>query len=214
MFIALFLGLSLSADVLKVGSAAPAMSTDSVVKGKDVKSFESGKVYVVEFWATWCPPCRAAVPHLTALQKQYPEITVIGVAGAELPSREGDRRLATVTDFVTTQGEKMNYTVLFDGDRSMFKDWMDAAKQSGIPCAFVVDGTGKVVHIGFPSAEVDAAVERAVAAQKQKKDSDAKKPSDSQRPSDPKKASDPKKPSDPKKDSGPGSKSNGTTGTP
>ena len=68
--------------VLAAGSPAPPLTVDAWVKGDAVKAFEPGKVYVVEFWATWCGPCVRNIPNLNALQKQYPELTVIGVAAS------------------------------------------------------------------------------------------------------------------------------------
>lgn len=178
MLTAMLLTLSL-ADVLGVGKPAPPMSADSVVKGKAVTTFEPGKVYVVEFWATWCPPCVRSVPHLTALQKKHPEATVIGVAGSERPARNGGNLEDGVKEFVKKQGSKMDYTVVYDGDGTMAQTWMVPAKQRGIPCAFVVDGEGKISHIGFPDDSLDAAVEKAVkASAKAPQKPDAKKPAD------------------------------------
>jgi len=45
-----------------------------------VKGFDKDKTYVVEFWATWCGPCKATIPHLTKLQKEHPDVTFIGVS--------------------------------------------------------------------------------------------------------------------------------------
>lgn len=154
---ALALGAALQADPsngsLTVGDKPPALEVSAWVKGDAVKSFESGKVYVVEFWATWCGPCRKSIPHLTELQKEYREkgVTIIGVS-----VWENDQ--AAVKPFVEKQGDNMAYTIAMDavpagakrGDGAMAKAWMDAAGEDGIPAAFVIDRTGTVAWIGSP----------------------------------------------------------------
>ncbi len=134
---------------LKVGSAAPKISVDGWVKGERVRKLEPGTAYVVEFWATWCPPCVASIPHLTELQKANPNIIFIGVAGSERTKNAA----AGVKKFVAGQGEKMEYRVAIDSDNSMSKAWMQAAKQGGIPCAFVVGTDGKIAFIGHPTSD-------------------------------------------------------------
>ncbi|MEK6700788.1 MAG: TlpA disulfide reductase family protein [Planctomycetota bacterium] len=137
---------------LKVGSAAPALSANNWVKGKEVKSFEKGKVYVVEFWATWCGPCLTSIPHLTETAKAHSDVTFIGMASSERAPKDGaaDERLTKIEKFVKDQGDKMGYTVAYDADRKMSKGWMEPAGQGGIPCAFIVDGEGKIAFIGHP----------------------------------------------------------------
>lgn len=135
---------------LKVGDAAPAISAETWVKGDAVTGFESGKVYIVEFWATWCPPCRESIPHLTQLQRKHKnELVIVGMASSERAAAQGqpDKRLDNLRDFVKKQGAKMDYRVAFDPSRSMSKAWMEPAKQQYIPTAFVVSGEGKVVWI-------------------------------------------------------------------
>ncbi len=184
-----------AAAALQVGSDAPAIKATSWVKGKDVKEFEKGKAYVVEFWATWCGPCIANIPHLTDLQKKYRDVTIIGMASSERKPQTGrDDRLQKVQNFVRAQGAKMNYTVAYDADREMGKAWLQAANQNGIPCAFVVDTEGKIAFIGHPGSdefetkigEVAEAAKKAAAEAKaakrknksksSKKDSQAVKP--------------------------------------
>lgn len=103
------LAVSLRADAgtLKIGDHAPALKVKSFVKGEPVKKFEDGKLYVVEFWATWCGPCKVSIPHLTELQKKYKQVKFIGVSVFE-------SKPADVEPFVTKMGDKMAYTVATD----------------------------------------------------------------------------------------------------
>lgn len=138
-------------STLTIGDPAPKLEVKEFVKGTPVKAFEPGKTYVVEFWATWCGPCRVSIPHLTELQKKYPGITFVGVS-----VWENDQ--AGVKPFVEKMGEKMDYRVAMDevpkgaqgSEGAMARTWMTAAGERGIPTAFVVNGQGKIAWIGHP----------------------------------------------------------------
>lgn len=136
---------------LRVGGSAPEIKYSKWVKGTAINNFEKGKTYVVEFWATWCPPCKTSIPHLTELQHKYKDIvTFIGMDGSERP-KPGETPLGLVEAFLKEWDKKMEYNVAMDTEEKfMMKNWMQAAAQNGIPCAFVVDKDTKIAWIGHP----------------------------------------------------------------
>jgi thiol-disulfide isomerase/thioredoxin len=144
-------GSKAEAKTLKVGDTAPPLSVDAWVKGDAVSGFEKGRVYVIEFWATWCIPCRASMPHLTELQKKYKDLTVICVAGNERVKKdEKDQRLDNLRKFVKERDADMGFRVAYDARNAMTAGWMTPAGQRGIPCGFIVDGDGKIAYVGYP----------------------------------------------------------------
>lgn len=131
---------------LKVGDKAPALSVEKWVKGDPITGFEKGRTYVVEFWATWCGPCVASMPHLSHLQKEYKDkVTIIGVT-----KEDPNNSLEQVTEMVNQKGDGMGYTVAWDDKHQTSDAYMKAAGQGGIPTSFVVDGSGTIVYIGHP----------------------------------------------------------------
>jgi thiol-disulfide isomerase/thioredoxin len=159
-FAALAGGSLARAQNLGLGDPAPKLEVKSFVKGEPISNLDPGKVHVVEFWATWCGPCIATIPHLTELQKKHPEVTFIGVSVFE-----NDQK--AVQPFVEKMGEKMSYRVAMDavpeggdrGDGAMAKNWMKAAGQDGIPTAFIINKDNKIAWIGHP-AQMDEPLEK------------------------------------------------------
>lgn len=148
---------------LKIGSDAPDLTIAKWIKGVPVEKFKPGNVYVVEFWATWCGPCKESIPHITELAKQNKQATFIGVSVWEDSEATDNAFIAKVDKFVKDMGDKMDYVVAADGfEGKMAKDWMAAADQNGIPTAFVVDQKGKIAWIGHPM-ELEDVVSKVVA---------------------------------------------------
>src|SRR4051794_38543923 len=132
---------------LAVGDDAPALAVSTWMQGDEVKSFEKGRVYVVEFWATWCGPCIVMMPHVAELQRQYKkDVTVIGFSAKDKLGNNEER----VAEFVKKRGPKLGYTFAYEEGDKTREAWMTAAGRGGIPCAFVVDREGKVAFIGHP----------------------------------------------------------------
>jgi len=145
---------------LGVGDAPPALQVSKWVKGAPVAGFEKGKIYVVEFWATWCPPCKKSIPELTAMAKKHKDkVTMIGVSVWE---RE-DTTVAMIEEFVKKMGDKMDYHVALDDGKKMAETWMTAAGQQGIPASFIVGTEGKIVWIGNPLVGLDRVLDEVVA---------------------------------------------------
>ncbi|WP_245286719.1 TlpA disulfide reductase family protein [Bradyrhizobium sp. ARR65] len=146
------LGVGLEANmVLDIGSPAPPIKVEKWLRGQPLKNFQTGKTYVVEFWATWCAPCLRALPELVQLQEKYRDLglEVVGVLAAEAATG-GDVR-NRVDAWLTKNVPNLNYRIAFDSTGEMEKLWMDASLSPGIPTSFVVDRDGRIAFIGHPS---------------------------------------------------------------
>ena len=170
----LFGGASLaSAQELTIGSKAPKLDIEHWVsngndKFKPVKEFEAGKVYLVEFWATWCGPCVMSMPHLAETQKKYADkgVQLISVSDEDLETVEGFLKKpvkgASKDDKENTYGKLTSvYCLTTDPDKSVYEGYMDAAGQNGIPTCFIVGKSGLIEWIGHPM-EMDEPLEKVV----------------------------------------------------
>lgn len=144
--LALVVAFAIPADAAKLGDRAPVLQIDKWIKGRPVslRTLKGRKVVVVEFWATWCSPCRASIPHLTEMQKKYRDQVVFVSITKE--------NAGVVKPFVDKMGDKMDYIVATDNQDRTYKSYMTAYGQNGIPHAFIVDKKGNVVYHGHPMA--------------------------------------------------------------
>ena len=152
-----FLSVAASAAV-DVGSTAPDWKLRAV-DGRDVSAADfAGKVLVIDFWATWCPPCRAEIPGFVELQKKYEKdgLVIVGISvdqgGVEL-----------VKKFIAQN--KINYSIVMADDK--VADTFGGIE--GIPTTFVIDRTGKIQlkEVGFVEpAEFEKRIKPLLAAPK------------------------------------------------
>jgi thiol-disulfide isomerase/thioredoxin len=125
--------------------AAPlADFTITDLDGRQISSASlRGKVVLVNFWATWCPPCRAEIPDLIALQQKYrDQVVVIGISEDESP-------VDTVRAFAREQ--KINYPIAMTTPE-LAKIFRGVA---ALPTTFVIDRDGKLAqrHVGLLNAQ-------------------------------------------------------------
>ena len=73
------------AGELQIGADAPPVDIEHVLKGEAVEEFENGNIYVLEFWATWCGPCRTSMPHISELQEHYKDYDVAFIGISDEP---------------------------------------------------------------------------------------------------------------------------------
>jgi thiol-disulfide isomerase/thioredoxin len=148
--VVLALGVVVLAEGL-VGKEPPEIKAEgwfNAEKGPTLADLK-GKVVVVEFWATWCPPCRKSIPHLIGLHEKYAKkgVTIVGLSNEPKD---------TVEPFV--QAQKMNYIVGW-GSKSAGDYGV-----RGIPTAFVIGRDGKVAWQGHPmDDEFEKAIANAIA---------------------------------------------------
>jgi thiol-disulfide isomerase/thioredoxin len=132
---------------LNIGDPAPPLRVRSWIKGTPVQQLKKGQVYVVELWATWCAPCRCAMPHLSALSQKYSgKVTIIGIDIMESKTTSVEK----VKNFVDSMGHRMDYNVAAEESYFMESGWLDASGEGGIPKSFVVNAEGRIAWIGHP----------------------------------------------------------------
>jgi peroxiredoxin len=128
-----------------------ALNGDSV----SLKTYR-GKVVLLDFWATWCAPCRLSIPELVELQKKYRDqgVVVLGISMDE-PQMFPDMYILAFKEAF-----KMNYTIL-RADQKVSMDYFGTASMA-IPTLFVINREGKLTDkiVGYAPGAVEDSLKR------------------------------------------------------
>jgi thiol-disulfide isomerase/thioredoxin len=135
-------GLMARTEKSMVGQPLPKLSVQWLEKKPDTE----GKPMIVEFWATWCPPCRESIPHLNEIYAKYKDkgLQVVGIT---------DENRAKIIKF--EKDVPIEYSVGLDVGGKYSKPF----GIQGIPHAVLVDKSGKVVWEGHPMSLKDSQIE-------------------------------------------------------
>jgi len=118
-------------------------NNDEVIKLSDLK----GKVVILDFWATWCGPCRETIPHIEAIYEKYKDkgVEVIGI------NMDESSKINAVVEFIKTNG--MKYQVISDAKGNVASQY----GVTSIPRFFIIDKKGNIdkMFIGYdPDMEI------------------------------------------------------------
>ncbi len=158
----LALGGTVAAGDLSIGDHAPPLAVARWIKGEPIQRLEPGRIYVVEFSATYCGPCIEVAPYLSSLQERYPNVTIMSVMTCE-PD------IAKVGPFIAKMGDRIRYRVALDkgpdGETpdpgAMRRTWMAAAGTHLLGTSFLVDKDGRIAWIGL-AKELDEPLQQVV----------------------------------------------------
>ncbi len=138
---------------IKVDQMAPEISLPGV-KDKAVNlSSLKGKVVLIDFWASWCGPCRAAMPGVVKLYQKYKN-KGFEVFGVSIDSKKADWIKAIAND-------KITYTQVND-TAGWYSPVAVAYGVDAIPNTFLLDKTGKVVAINLEEEELESKIKQLI----------------------------------------------------
>lgn len=135
-----------SAAALDRGSRAPEIGLTDLRGNRVTMASLKGKVVLIDFWASWCKPCKEEMPVLERLHKKY------GAKGLVVVGVSVDKDLAKAKEFISRTG--VSFAVVHDAEHSVASRYAPAK----MPSSFVVDKTGVIrfVHEGFEAGDAAA----------------------------------------------------------
>jgi thiol-disulfide isomerase/thioredoxin len=155
-------GAPVGAQRLRIGDPAPPLPITEWVKGQP-QSLAAGKgqkIFVLEFWATWCLPCIQDIPKLNELQERYRADGVV-VIGVTSPGAQR-QKLEDVKRFVQQRGDQLKYTIAWDQTDATQTNYLLAAGSMGIPYTVIIGKDGNVAWHGYSSPDLERVLDELV----------------------------------------------------
>ncbi|TAN64961.1 MAG: TlpA family protein disulfide reductase [Methylobacter sp.] len=140
------ISMSFNANASEVGQPAPPFNLPSLLQNQPVSLSQfSGKVVYVDFWASWCAPCRTSFPLLNKLQQKLKD------QGFEVVAINLDEDHANAEKFL--KDFPVTFTLLHDSKG----EWADKYVVDSMPTSFIVDRQGVIqnIHHGFTSGDIN-----------------------------------------------------------
>jgi thiol-disulfide isomerase/thioredoxin len=142
---------------LDTGKAAPDFLLEEISGAKVSLIGLKGKVVIIDFWATWCPPCLMSIPELVELQEKYKQsgLTIVGIS-VDDPGELSDKDLGAFSE-----KRRINYPVV-RADARVLKDYFAGDDNMAIPTLFLVDRQGMIAEkkVGFAPGSVEKAIKK------------------------------------------------------
>ena len=128
------------------------------LSGKEVSLRQhQGQIVLLDFWATWCFPCRRSIPELVDIQEKYRDqgLVILGI------STDDPRKTSVKSLLAFKKQYKINYSILL-ASRSVTRAYFGTGQQMAIPTLFVIDREGRVVDgiVGYAPGAVERSLKK------------------------------------------------------
>lgn len=154
--LAVIIGLLVPVSEIRIGDSPPPLSVQAFKDPDAFRKFEKDKVYVIDFWATWCAACLEELPRLSEVADRFQgRVQFLSIntwdekdVGSSKPDTR-EQQVRRIARFVKNAESMMRYPVAIDDEYSTTgNSWVRASGNSGLPLCFVVDQDSKIVWFG------------------------------------------------------------------